>query len=79
MVQSNFWSRFLALLPSTPRLLGDIAVAMGGGQYLVTLIGGGSIRAMSSDDTLTAGTRVFVREGVIEAKAPALPPLTIEV
>lgn len=68
MIQSNFWARFNALLPKNPKTLGDIQVAAGHNQFVVALLGGGSVLASSSDTALKVGDRVFVQGGVITGK-----------
>lgn len=78
MIQTNFWSRFLDLLPKAPRLLGDIATNTGNGNYVVTLLGGGTLNCRAVDITMQPGTRVFIKEGVIEGKAPALTAVMVE-
>lgn len=68
MIQSNFWSRFNALLPKNPKTIGDIQVVVGHNQFVVALLGGGSVLASSSDTALKVGDRVFVQGGVITGK-----------
>lgn len=79
MLQSNYWSRFLDLIPQSPRLVGNVSVVLGGGRFRVTIIGGGTLEVSGSDSGIMQGTRVFVKDGKIESVAPGLNPLIIDV
>jgi hypothetical protein len=46
---------------------------------LNTLPGGGTLTARGADATLALGENVFVRSGVVEGPAAALPVAAIEV
>jgi hypothetical protein len=72
---SNPYSRFLALLPPKPLLVGDVA-AVDGAVAIVTLPGGGQLQARGQ---VTVGDRVFVRDGLIEGEAPTLTYISAEV
>ena len=74
-MSSNPYSRFLALLPPKPLLVGDVT-AVDGGVAIVTLPGGGQLQARGQ---VTVGDRVFVRDGLIEGEAPSLTYISAEV
>lgn len=62
-------------MPDAPLLVGDV-VQTAPGRVVVQLPGGGILTARG---TATPGQRVFVRDGLIEGLAPALPVEVIEV
>lgn len=72
---SNPYTRFLALLPPKPQLVGTVS-AVDGSVATVTLEGGGQLQARGQ---VTVGDRVFVRDGLIEGEAPALTYISAEV
>lgn len=72
---SNPYKLLRDLLPEAPLQVGTVASASGG-VVTVTLPGGGTVRARGEG---FAGQRVFVRDGVVEGTAPALPVEIIEV
>ena len=72
---SNPYTRFLALLPPKPQLVGTVS-AVSGSVATVTLDGGGQLQARGQ---VTVGDRVFVRDGLIEGEAPALTYISAEV
>ena len=72
---SNPYTRFLALLPPKPQLVGTVS-AVSGSVATVTLEGGGQLRARGQ---VTVGDRVFVRDGLVEGEAPALTYISAEV
>jgi len=78
MVLGAFWHRFFDLLPKAPRYVGIIISLAGEGQYIVSLVGGGQIQVYGTSD-FSVSDRVFVKDGRIESKAPALAIETIEV
>ncbi|MDP2262692.1 MAG: hypothetical protein Q8K24_05985 [Hydrogenophaga sp.] len=63
-------------LVARPALQIGTVTSVNGGVAVVELPGGGSIQARGDADV---ADRVFVRDGVIESKAPSLPILTIDV
>ena len=71
----NIYRVFLDLLPARPLQVGTIT-ALEGEVATVTLPGGGLLIARGSG---AVGDPVFVRDGVIEAEAPALPVEVIEI
>ena len=75
----NIWKQFIDdVLPSQPMNLGEITANYGNGQYSVSLVGGGSIRAYS-DSNLTVGNKVKLAGNRIESKAPDLPIYQLEI
>jgi len=76
---SNALERFNSLLPKSPRLIGTISASYGNGEYLVDLISGGSVSIRSVLTTYSNGDRVFVRNGVIEGKAPNLTTSVLDI
>lgn len=78
MTLGSFWKRFFDLLPKTPRYSATVQSATGDGYYTVQLLGGASVRVRGSAGYV-AGDRVFVADGAIENKAPALSSEVIEV
>jgi hypothetical protein len=71
----NLYRRFQRLLRTPPLLVGDV-LANDAGTATIELPGGGRIQARGDAQQ---GARVFVRGGVIEGEAPALPIEIIEV
>ena len=75
----NIWKQFIDdVLPSQPMNLGEITDVYGNGQYSVSLVGGGSIRAYS-DSSLAVGNKVKLIGNRIESKAPDLPIYQLEI
>lgn len=71
----NIYRVFLDLMPGRPLQVG-IITAIDGDIATVELPGGGLLTARGSG---VIGDPVFVRDGVIEGEAPALPIEIIEV
>ncbi len=71
----NLFAEFARLIPSAPLQIGTVIV-FDAGMATVELIGGGWVTARGD---ATVGQRVFVRDGVIEGTAPALPVELIDV
>lgn len=71
----NIYRVFLDLMPPRPLQVGTIT-AIDGDIATVELPGGGLLTARGSG---AIGDPVFVRDGVIEGEAPALPIEIIEV
>jgi hypothetical protein len=71
----NVYRTLLNLLPQRPLLVADV-VALDGPIRILRLPGGGTLRARGD---AAAGERVFVRDGVIEGTAPALPIVNLAV
>lgn len=66
---SNIYRQFIDLLPKRPLQVATV-VAVDGSAVTVQLPGGGLLQVRG--DALL-GDQVFVRDGVIEGAAPALP------
>jgi hypothetical protein len=73
----NSYTQFLKLLPTSPRLAGEV-VDVDGDLYTIELPSGGFVTARSTG-TFIVTDRVFVRNGLIEGLAPTLTSTTIEV
>lgn len=76
MSEINVFKELMALLPSSPLLVGEV-VAVSSGTATVQYPGGGTQGVRGTG--LAAGAKVFVRDGVVEGLAPSLPDLVIEV
>lgn len=74
---SSALKRFLALLPSKPRLIGDIYSAEHP-QYQVVLVGGGVV-ACTSQTEYAVGARVFIEGNEVISGAPEGSVITVEV
>jgi hypothetical protein len=72
----NLYRELLALLPSSPLLVGQV-ITVATGAVTVQFPGGGTqvVRGVG----YSVGAQVFVRDGLVEGAAPALPLVTIEV
>lgn len=71
----NLFKAFREVFPDAPLQAGTV-VAFAGGVATVELPGGGRVLARGEG---APGDEVFVRDGVIEAEAPALTPVDIEI
>ena len=71
----NFYAQFKQLFPDPPLMAGEV-ISAGGGEVTVQLPGGGSLKARGE---AAIGSRVFIRDGVIEGPAPVLPIEIIDV
>lgn len=72
---ANLYSVFKGLLPERPLLVGTVTSTYLG-THTITLIDGGVVAARG---VATVGQQVFVRDGVVEGLAPALPQALIEI
>lgn len=72
---SNVFAQFASLLPARPLMVG-IVTSTSGGVATITLPGGGVVHARGD---VSAGGKVFVRDGVIEGTAPSLAIEVIEI
>ena len=75
MSTRNIYRQFLDLMPQRPLQVGTV-VATSGETSTVELPGGGRLQVRGA---ATVGAQVFVRDGVIEAVAPALGIVQIEI
>lgn len=73
----NIFRRLVELLPRDQLLVGTVVAHHSDGTSTIGLPGGGTLRARGVD--VAVGLQAFVRSGVIEGEAPALPTVTIEV
>jgi len=71
----NPYRLFKEIFPDAPLQVGEVE-SIDGDTAIVVLPGGGRLSARGS---AVAGARVFVRDGVIEAEAPSLPLVAIDV
>lgn len=71
----NPFKRLLNLLPQRPLQVGTVA-SISNGVATITLPGGGQVQVRGNAST---GSRVFVRDGVIEGAAPSLTYVEIDV
>lgn len=71
----NVYRQFLELLPPRPLQVAT-ATATNGDASTVQLPGGGVLQVRGA---ATVGAQVFVRDGVIEAVAPSLTVVSIDV
>lgn len=72
---ANPYRDLLALIPKSPLLVGEV-VSVSGASAVVELPDGGRLTVRGD---ATVGDSVFVRDGAIEALAPALTAIDIEV
>ena len=70
----NLFKRFERLLPQNPLRVADV-IAVDGTTLLVEEVGGAKFQVRG---TATVGSRVYVRNQVIEGPAPDLPLEVIE-
>lgn len=75
MASTNLFAAFIELLPSYPLQVATIT-AIEGEVARLALPGGGVLTARGAG---AVGDQVFVRDGVIEAQAPAMPTVFVEV
>lgn len=76
MSNLNVFKELLALLPSTPLLVGEV-ISVATGTVTVQQPGGGTQIVRASG--YSVGAKVFFRGGVVEGLAPALATVVIEV
>ena len=74
---SNLYRALRELLPESPLLVATVVSVNPDGTSTIEYPGGNRQRVRGTD--AAAGTKVFVRNGIIEGAAPALTALTIEV
>lgn len=72
-MSSNLFVLFRRMIPTFPLQVGDV-LSVDGDVAVVEMPGGGQLQARGA---ATVGQRVFVRNGLIEGLAPALPVETI--
>ena len=72
---TNIYRQFLDLIPARPLQVGTVTAASGA-TCTVQLPGGGVLQVRGA---ATVGQQVFVRDGVIESVAQALPVVNIDI
>lgn len=72
---ANLYKMLRDLLPAAPLQVGEVTDSSGG-VSTVSLLGGGALVARGA---ATIGSKVYVRDGVIEGAAPDLDVVDIEV
>lgn len=72
---TNLWKRLRQIVPTPPLLVGEV-IAVSSWGATVQLPEGVTMTARGS---ATVGQKVFIRDGVIEGVAPALPVVLIEI
>lgn len=75
MSTRNVYRQFLDLMPQRPLQVATVT-ATSGDASTVTLPGGGLLQVRGA---ATVGQQVFVRDGVIESVAQALPVVNIDI
>ncbi|NHC05943.1 hypothetical protein [Azonexus fungiphilus] len=71
----NLYQRLRAIIPS-PRVQAGTVTSAVPGRVIVTFPDGSTLMVRG---TAVSGDRVYVRDGVIEGPAPALPVIEIEI
>lgn len=74
-MSANLFLQFQRLIPAAPLQVCAVISTSADGS-IVSLPGGAEIRVRG---TAAVGSRVFVRNGVIDSAAPNFTPLTIEI
>jgi len=72
---ANAFTLFQSLLPKEPLMIGTV-YSSSGDTHMVNLLGGGRLIARGKAEV---GKSVFVKGGVIQGDAPALPTVTIDI
>ena len=78
-MQIDLWRDFGGLLPTRPRILATVTAHNADGTSSLTTADGNSMRAWGRVDGATPPYNAFVRDGKVEAAAPNLPLLQLEV
>lgn len=74
----NLLTRLRALFPADALLAATYVSANADGTHSVAMPGGGGMN-VRGEGSYTAGTRLYIRAGLIEGEAPDLPFEEIEV
>lgn len=72
---ANAYLRLMALLPTTPRQVGEVT-SVSSAQVFVELVGGGIRKCQGAAEV---GSMVYVEGDQIIGESPSLPVVTIEV
>lgn len=75
----DLWNSFSGLLPERPRILATVTAHNADGTSSLVTADGNTLRAWGKVDGQTPPYNVFVRDGKVEATAPNLPLLQLEV
>lgn len=73
----NLWSRFRALIPDPPLLVGTVTAHLADGTSRVELPSGGVIYPRGTG--VESGSMAFVKDGVVIGQAPTLSVVEVEV
>lgn len=76
---TNLWRDFSGLLPARPRILATVVAHNDDGTSSLVTADGQSLRAWGQLDGVEIPYNVFVQAGKLEAAAPNLPLLQLEV
>lgn len=76
---TNLWREFHPVLPGSPRILATVTAHNGDGTSSLTTADGNTLRAWGKVEGATPPYNVFVRDGKVEAPAPNLSLLQLEV
>lgn len=71
----NLYSQFRKLLPSDPLLVGEVLSFESDGSSVISLPGGGVLRAQGQ--TVAVGLMAFVQSGRVQGEAPELPGVEV--
>ena len=74
---SNLYRAFRALAPAAPLQVGTVVALEGPGRVVIELPGGH--RIVARGNVTSAGSKVFVRGGVVEGEAPNLTYVEIDI
>lgn len=72
---TNLWKRLKQLLPEAPLLVGEVVATSAYGAQVE--LPDGSLLSVRGETEI--GKKVFIRNGLIEGEAPALPTVLIEI
>lgn len=76
---TNLWRDFYGLLPSNPRLLATVTSHNADGTSSLTTADGQAMRAWGRVEGLEPPYNAFVKDGKVEASAPNLPLIELDV
>ena len=78
-MRTDLWRNFQGLLPASPRLLATVVAHNADGTRSLVTADGQSLRAWGQLEGATIPYNVIVQDGKLEASAPNLPLLQLEV
>lgn len=76
---TDLWRAFHGLIPGNARILATVIAHNADGTSSLVTADGNTLRAWGRVDGATPPYNVFVRDGKVEAAAPNLPLLELEV